>query len=442
MKRAIDFQLLAWSKEKNFKPLLLRGARQVGKTHAVRELGKTFDHFIEINLEKNESFQNIFDADLSTERMISDIQYRIKKPIIPGKTLLFFDEVQVVPRAIIALRYFFETIPNLHVIAAGSLLDFAIEQVGVPVGRVQFLYMYPMSLLEFLNALDEKMLLDAIANQKAHTPMNSFAHEHLIQRIKEYLAIGGMPEVVKCWVEEKNAFKCLSLQQSLIDAYRQDFNKYAKKSQLKYLELLFNSIPLQLGKKFKFSAIPGEFRKRELSPCLDLLETAGIVRRVYSTAAQGIPLGAQIDLDEFKVIFLDVALAQAVLGLDITQWLISTEDPLVNKGEIIEAFIGQEILAYSNPFQKQQLYYWLREARGAQAEVDYVIALQQKIIPIEVKSGAGSTLKSMHIFLESHAQSPFGIRFSTQNYSVYEKIYSYPLYAVSIATQTALEQHI
>lgn len=215
-----------------------------------------------------------------------------------------------------------------------------------------------------------------------------------------------------------------------------------KKNQLKYLELLFSSVPLQLGKKFKFSAIPGEFRKRELSPCLDLLETAGIVRRVYNTAAQGLPLGAQVDLDEFKVIFLDVAIAQAILGLDISQWLISTKDPLVNMGEIVESFIGQELLAYSNPLQKQQLYYWLRSERTAQAEVDYVIALKQQIIPIEVKSGAGSTLKSMHIFLEKHPHSPFGIRFSAQNYSVYEKIYSYPLYAVSIATQTAQERYI
>jgi predicted AAA+ superfamily ATPase len=222
----------------------------------------------------------------------------------------------------------------------------------------------------------------------------------------------------------------------LIQGYRQDFNKYAKKNQVKYLDLLFDNIPLQLGRKFKYSAIPGEFRKRELSPCIDLLATAGVIHKIYSTAAQGLPLGAQRDPDEFKIIFLDVALAQAVLGLDITEWLLSAEQPLINKGEIVEAFIGQELLAYSEPFQKQQLYYWLRDERTAEAEVDYVTVLKQAIIPIEVKSGLGSTLKSMHIFLEKHPGSPYGLRFSAQNYSVYENIHSYPLYAVSMAIKS------
>jgi predicted AAA+ superfamily ATPase len=250
------------------------------------------------------------------------------------------------------------------------------------------------------------------------------------------MAIGGMPEAVYTWAQEKNALKCFKVQQTLINSYRQDFNKYAKTAQIKYLDILLDNIPLQLGKKFKYSAIPGEFRKRELAPCIDLLATAGVIHKVYDTAAQGVPLGAQIDPDSFKIIFLDVALAQVILGLDITEWLLSTEQPWVNKGEIVEAFVGQELLAYSRPLQKQQLYYWTRNERTAQAEVDYVTTIKQDIIPIEVKSGAGSTLKSMHIFLENHQHSPFGIRFSTQNYSVYENIYSYPLYAISIAIKS------
>lgn len=169
-----------------------------------------------------------------------------------------------------------------------------------------------------------------------------------------------------------------------------------------------------------------------------MLATAGVIHKVYGTAAQGLPLSAQVDPEAFKIIFLDVALAQIVLGLDITDWLLSTEQPWVHKGEIVEAFVGQELLAYSRPLQKQQLYYWLRNERTAQAEVDYVTTIKQNIIPIEVKSGVGSTLKSMHIFLEKHPGSPFGIRFSTQNYSVYENIYSYPLYAVSMAIKSEL----
>lgn len=438
MKRFIDSQLQDWALQKGFKPLLLRGARQVGKTYAVRELGKKFDVFIEINLEISTKAREIFTTDLYPQRIIQEISYLTKQEIVPGKTLLFFDEVQVVPKAIQALRYFYEMMPELHVVAAGSLLDFAIEAVGIPVGRVEFLYMYPLSFVEFILALEESILLKAIIEHPLDQPISTIAHDRLLRLIKEYMAIGGMPEVVYTWAQEKNALKCSKIQQTLINSYRQDFNKYAKTAQIKYLDILFDNIPLQLGKKFKYSAIPGEFRKRELVPCIDLLATAGVIHKVYDTAAQGVPLGAQIDPDSFKVIFLDVALAQTILGLDITEWLLSAEQPWVNKGEIVEAFVGQELLAYSRPVQKQQLYYWTRNERTAQAEVDYVMTIKQDIIPIEVKSGPGSTLKSMHIFLENHQRSPFGIRFSTQNYSVYENIFSYPLYAISMAMKSEL----
>ena len=281
-------------------------------------------------------------------------------------------------------------------------------------------------------------------------PISRIAHDRLLELVKEFLAIGGMPEAVHAWIQDKDAEKCFKIQQMLIIAYRQDFNKYAKKNQIKYLDILFDNIPLQLGRKFKYSVIPyfapsgaskgrpGKIRKRELAPCIDLLATAGVIHKVYDTAAQGLPLGAQIDPDAFKIIFLDVALAQVVLGLDMTEWLLSAEQPWINKGEIVEAFVGQELLAYSQPIQKQQLYYWLRNERTAQAEVDYVTALKQNIVPIEVKSGMGSTLKSMHIFLEKHPGSLFGMRFSTQNYSAYQNIYSYPLYAVSVAIKSEL----
>ncbi|MCL4380446.1 DUF4143 domain-containing protein [Candidatus Dependentiae bacterium] len=433
MKRLIDHQLYTWSQQKRFKPLLLRGARQVGKTYAVRELGKKFDIFIEINLEIDSRARNIFTTDLYPHRIMQDITYLTKQEIIPGKTLLFFDEIQAEPKALQALRYFYEIIPELHIVAAGSLLDFAIESVGVPVGRVEFLYMYPLSFIEFIHALGESLLLQAILEHPVEHPISAVAHTQLLQLIKEYLAIGGMPEVVNLWAQEKNASACFKIQQALIRAYKQDFNKYAKKNQIKYLDVLFDNIPRQLGKKFKYSAIPGEFRKRELAPCIDFLATAGVIHTVYHTAAQGLPLGAQIDPDEFKIIFLDVALAQVALGLDITEWLLSTEQSWINKGEIVEAFIGQELLTYAQPEQKQQLYYWIRSERTAQAEVDYITTIKQNIIPIEVKSGPGSTLKSMHIFLEKHPTSPFGIRFSIHNYSVYANIYSYPLYAVSRA---------
>jgi hypothetical protein len=220
-----------------------------------------------------------------------------------------------------------------------------------------------------------------------------------------------------------------------LDTYKQDFSKYAKKFQIKYVDLIFNNIPQQLGKKFKYSHIEVNYRKRELSPSLDLLVTAGIVHKVIHSSGQGIPLGANIDPQTFKTIFLDVALSQALLGLDLESWFLNPMQQFVNKGEIIEAFIGQELLAYSNYHAKKQLHYWQRNTPGSTAEIDYLIQSGEHIIPIEVKSGSGKTLKSLHLFLDSHKRSPFGVRFSTQNYSMYENIYSYPLYAVAQAVK-------
>lgn len=437
MKRFIDHYLLAWSQEPGRKSLLLRGARQVGKTYAVRQLGKRFDNIVEINLEIEPKFRPFFQFSLDPHQIVRDLSLTTGAQIIPGKTLLFIDEIQAEPRAIIALRYFYEMMPELHVIAAGSLLDFAIEQVGVPVGRVQMLYMYPLSFLEFLNAHEEQILIRALLEHDPKTPISQVAHERLLKLVGVYLAIGGMPEVVTKYLANiYNPIACFNQQYILADDYRHDFVKYSKTSQIKYLDILYNAIPLQLGRKFKYSAIPGEYRKRELAPCIDLLATAGVIKRVYHTAAQGIPLGAQVDLDNFKLVFLDVALAQVVMRADVGGWLLQQEQPpFVNKGEIVESFVGQELLAYANPMRSNDLYYWCRTERNSQAEVDYVVQLKAAIVPIEVKGGPGSTLRSMHGFLESHPKSPYGLRFSTQNYSVFEKIHSYPLYAVAQALQ-------
>jgi len=262
-------------------------------------------------------------------------------------------------------------------------------------------------------------------------------HNKILSILGEYIAIGGMPGIVACWIQTKDPSRCFALQHSLIDTYRQDFVKYAKKNQIKYVDVLFNNIPQQLGKKFKYSDIEGDFRKRELSPALDLLTTAGIAHKVTHSSGQGIPLGANIDPQCYKVIFLDVALSQALLGLDLEGWFLNPMQQFINKGPLIEAFVGQELLAYSNPHSKSQLYYWQRNAPGSTAEVDYLMQSGEKILPIEVKSGTGKTLKSLHLFLENHPQTPYGVRFSTLNYSKHENIQSLPLYAVAAITKVA-----
>src|SRR3990167_5916670 len=320
MKRELLNYLIDWKKSDSRKPLIIRGARQVGKTSAVRQLGETFPSFIELNFEEQSELSSFFSKNLDPKEILVDLQVFLRKNITPGETLLFLDEIQVCPRALLALRYFYEKMPELHVIAAGSLLEFAIEQVGVPVGRVQFLHAYPMSFKEFLWALNENFLVDAILNHDPHKSFQSANHEKALRLFGEYIAIGGMPEAVLNWRDHKNYLRCQIIHDDLISAYKQDFEKYAKKTQIKYVEHVFKEAALQLGQQFQFSKIPGDFRKRELSPALTLLEKANIATRVQQVHAQGFPLNAQADPNYFKIILVDVALTQTLLGAIPTEW--------------------------------------------------------------------------------------------------------------------------
>lgn len=433
MKRLIDWHLTRWKESADRKPLILRGARQVGKTHAVRELGKRFESVVEVNFELLTEAKTIFDRDLVPERILWELFLLVKQSIEPGKTLLFFDEVQVAPRVITALRYFYEHIPALHVIAAGSLLDFAIEQIGMPVGRVSVLYIYPLSFLEFLAAMGCSPFIEAILSQQLLSEIN---HRQLIELLKQYFVIGGMPEVVVKWVMARDPMASCEVQKQLVETYRQDFPRYAKKHQIQYVDVLFNQIPHFLGEQFKYSSIHGEFKKRELAPCLDLLRHANVVHPVTHSAGNGVPIGAEVNLEKFKIIFLDVGISQALLGLDLAAWFLNADMELVNRGAIVEAFVGQELLCYASPYWKNNLYFWKREAKGSLAEVDYLYDYRGGVVPIEVKSGHGSTLRSMHQFLSEHPRCPYGVRFWSQNYLQMEKIDSRPLYAVSTLTHT------
>lgn len=434
MKRFIDLHLNEWVTDLDRKPLLLRGARQVGKTFAVRCLGKNFASYVEVNCEEMENAcKAIFEKDLQPKRILTELSLLLGKQITPGETLLFIDEIQIVPRAILALRYFYEKIPELHVIAAGSLIEFAIEKVGIPVGRIDSFYLYPMNWLEFLFAKGEDLLCGAIFEKDLHDPMPDAIHKKLLGLLGEYFALGGMPKVVSKWINSGDPYLCFKIQTALIDDYKQDFEKYAKKHEVKYVEVLFAEVPRQLGHKFQFKDVPGEYRKRELAPCFDLLVKAGVVHPVYHTSAQGLPLGAQADLNKFKAVFFDVGLAQTILGLDLKEWFLDPGNAFVNHGNIVEAFVGQEIISYSHIFQKKDLYYWHRESRTSTAEIDYVIQNKQDIIPIEVKSGVTGHMKSLVEFLRSHPNSPYSIRFSGHNYSDFNTLCSYPLYAIAKA---------
>lgn len=439
-KRIIDYHLDAWKNSPHRKPLLLRGARQVGKTYAVRKLGEKFQQFVEINFEQLEEAIQIFEKDLVPERIIRSLSLLVKSSIIPGSTLLFFDEIQQAPRAIVALRYFYEQLPELHVIAAGSLLEFAIEKVGVPVGRISMLYMYPLSFVEYLVATGNRLSAQEIVTHPAGHVLDEPIHTHILDLLGEYLSIGGMPESVLRWVETKDPMQSLEILQQIAETYRQDFEKYSKKTQVKYLEQLFRQMPHSVGKKFSYREIHGVYRKRELAPALDLLERASIIHVIRHTSGQGLPIGSGVDFETFKIIYLDVALCQTLLGADISIWFLRPLEGFENRGEIAESFIGQELACYASPFSKAELYFWKRKEKSSLAEIDYLTQNKESVIPIEVKSGSGKTLRSLRIFLETHLKSHLGIRFSSLNYSIVDNLDSRPLYAaVSLAHESQKE---
>lgn len=430
-KRIIDFHLAKWKKDPFRKPLLLRGARQVGKTYAVRKLGEQFPSFVEVNFERLREAASIFEKDLIPEKIILLLSVLLKTSIIPGETLLFFDEVQEAPRAILALRYFYEEMPNLHIIAAGSLLEFAIAKVGVPVGRISMLYMYPFSFLEYLVATGNHLIGKAILNHPIGVPIEEIIHKKILDLLGEYLSIGGMPEAVARWIQTKDPTSALYVLQQIAATYRQDFEKYGRKAQIKYLEQLFRQIPHLVGKEFSYREIHGEYRKRELAPALELLERANIIHTIRYSSGQGIPIGGELDFDAFKVIYLDIGLCQSILGSDISIWFLKPLEGFENRGEIAEGFIGQELICYASPHSKAEIYFWKRKEKNSSAEVDYLIQRNEHILPIEVKSGHGNTLRSLYLFLDTHPKSISGIRFSALNYSVINKLDSRPLYAAA-----------
>ena len=432
MKRSLLAALDSWRNEADRKPLLIRGARQVGKSYIVRQLGKSYQSFVEVNFEFMPELSGLFSENLDPQEIITKLSVALKKQIVPGETLLFLDEVQVCPNALIALRYFYEKMPHLHVIAAGSLIEFAIEQVGMPVGRVRSAYLYPMSFTEFLEASEDHSLVHYLQQHDLNRPLEEIFHKKLLSLFGEYLVVGGMPEAVKSWFGAKDLSAVKRIHKDLLETYKQDFSKYSKRSQVKYLEKIFQAVPQLLGKKFVFSAVDQDLKSRELRPALELLERAGVITRVTHSSGNGIPLAAEAHPARFKVIYLDVGLAQTVLGVEAKDLFLDPEKAIINKGSLVESSIGQELLAYSDYFSKKQLHYWIREKKGSNAEVDYLEVVDNKIVPIEVKSGQSGSLKSLQLFLKEKASSTYGLQISQRNFDTSGKVKNYPLYAISL----------
>ncbi|MCB0341920.1 MAG: ATP-binding protein [Pseudobdellovibrionaceae bacterium] len=437
MKRHLNQQLENWKNRRNRKALVLKGARQVGKTYVVREFGKNFEHYCEINFEERPDLKTVFSKNLDVDRILRDLSIVTGVEIVPGKTLLFLDEVNECPEALKSLRYFYEKLPELHVIASGSLIDFTIEKVGVPVGRVEYLHLYPMSFLEFLEAQSNtRKLTESLGHENLLEEVNGVVHQKLIEHLSIYFVVGGMPEAVKMWCETQDIKACMAIHQNLVQSYKDDFEKYAKKNQVKYLDLIFDKLPAVLGEKFTYAKISEHYKARELSPALDLLAKAAVMHRIYHSSGNGIPLGAEMNSKKFKVIFLDIALTQALHGLDYAKWIVDFEGQYTNLGYLTEAFVGQELIAYFDPKQKAQLYYWMREKPGAMAEVDYIIeGSGGHVIPIEVKSGHRGSAKSLRVFMKEKPQTKIGVRLSLRPYERSRAELFIPLYAVFLAAR-------
>ncbi|HCY41606.1 MAG TPA: ATP-binding protein [Prolixibacteraceae bacterium] len=431
MRRNILTQLLAWKESSGRKVLLLRGARQVGKTFVVRELGKTFFNYVEVNLEIDTDVARLFNKNLDPIRICQELSTFYGKPIRENETLLFFDEIQACPRAISSLRFFYENMPGLHVIAAGSLLEFALTELpSFGVGRIRSLFMYPMSFNEFLLAHQRDQFVDLINQASPDNPINPVFHEMLTDYYRKFQLIGGMPEVVKLFVENKSLLDGLNVLDDLTLSVRDDFSKYRKRVPESRIREVFASIVEQAGAKFVYSNVVAKASLPQIKEALELLFMAGLAYPVYHTAANGFPLGAQIDSKKFKVLLYDTGIFQHILGLNIREYLVVEEMEMVNKGSLAEIYAGLELIKASSIFDKPQLFYWHRQERGSNAEVDFVIRQGSEIVPVEIKSGYSGKMQSMRLFMkEKNLQR--GIRSSLENFGRDGNIEIVPLYAIS-----------
>ncbi|MBC8255754.1 MAG: ATP-binding protein [Candidatus Marinimicrobia bacterium] len=432
--RKIQKHLLHWKEDKKHKVLLLRGARQVGKTYSIRELGKTFPHYIEINLDENPDIHYLFEGQLNPQKIYSTLSVLSSVPIIPGKTLIFFDEIQACPNAIRSLRYFYEQFPDLHVVAAGSLLEFVLSEIpSFGVGRISSMYLFPLTFEEFLTAIHSK-LIPVIRNANSDYPIEDILHNQLLEYYRIYQLIGGMPEVIAAYLGEKDLLKCMTILDNLISSLQDDFAKYKKRSPVALLREVFQSTAIQAGGKFVFKNGSAFTTGKSVKTSLELLNQAGLIYKIPHTSANGLPLGAEVNWKKFKVIPFDSGIYQRLLGFSLKDYFTTETALLNNAGSLAEVAAGLQLMYCQNPFIRPELYYWHREAKNSNAEVDFVIQLGSDIVPIEVKAGTKGQMQSIQLFMDKRKLKR-GIRTSLENFSHYGKIDVIPLYAIGMLNQ-------
>lgn len=402
MQRKIMRELIDWKDRADRRPLVVRGARQVGKTYLVEQFAREhFQNLVSVNFDKTPEKKGFLQ-----NRNISDLVRLLEvdagSKVLPGKTLIFLDEIQAAPEWLGVLRYFYEDRPDMHVIAAGSLLEFTLAEhdFSMPVGRIEYLHMGPMSFEEFLLAIGEEALVDYLSEWQLSATFPEPFHTKLMSYLRTFMVVGGMPAVIRAYIQDYHLDAVSRVQQLILQTFADDFSKYRKRLNTARLRKVFNCLPALVGRKLKYVNIDRDEKARDLADCVDLLAMARIVHKVRHSAGNGLPLGAEADDRDFKPLFLDCGLVCAALGLSLSKLQLASDLMLVNDGALCEQFIGQHLLYQQPPYITPDLFYWNREKRGSAAEVDYLVPFDGQVLPVEVKAGKTGTLRSLHVFLQ------------------------------------------
>lgn len=409
LKRNSEAFLEAWKEKKNRKPLILRGARQTGKSRLIEEFGKRFyENMVVVNLEKEPHLKQFFNLS-ETAQIIRELEIIKNISIVPEKTLIFIDEIQEYPPAIAKLRYLYEDLPQYHVIAAGSLLEFVLEkeQLSFPVGRVEFHYLFPLTFDEFLCGNKKNNLYKFLADTSLKNAISPAVHEELRKSLVTYLIVGGMPEAIVQFLESNKYLEAEAVKESILETYRYDFKKYSRRANVGNLQMFFSEAPKWIGRRVNLSKMNEGLKSRDAGVALDLLQRAMVVYRVNRLQSLSYPM-LPLKKAQPKLVFLDLGLVQ--YANHISEEILRSENyHSIYKGAFAEQLVAQELLALLGSCRYPELFYWQRENKGATAEIDYIFPYKAYLLPIEVKAGKGPTLFSLHQFMAQY-NVPLAIR--------------------------------
>ena len=373
-------------------------------------------------MESQPSIRQLFTKDIDVHRTCEAISATLGIPVVAGKTLLFIDEIQVSQEAIMSLRYFKEDYPELHVIAAGSLLEFTLEELpSFGVGRIRSLYMYPFSFDEFLLAQGLDTTVDFKHKATSLSPLPEAVHNKLVEQLKTFYLVGGMPAAITEWVESKSYIECTRVHNDILDTYQDDFSKYKSRVSPALLRQVLRSVALQAGCKFVFRQVADDIHSSVIKEALHLLTLAGLIKPVTHSDGNGVPLGAEENCNYIKYLFLDLGLMQTMLGTPAANVLLSSDVDFVNKGAASEMFAGLELVKSHDCFQKAEMYYWQNLSRGTNAEIDYLVVKDGIVVPIEVKASTRGSMQSLWLFMRKKGLHR-AIRTSLENFGEFEYV--------------------